>query len=313
MRLCRQSSLVALPLLAVLMTGLGASAAPAYEPGKSYFGRGNYTEYIAGDMPLILSAPHGGRWRPAEIPDRKRGTFAIDTHADDVARTMQQVFHSVFGRYPHVIICRLERHKVDCNRPIEEGAGADARARQAWTDYQEFIEGARSNVLATAGAGLYIDLHGHAHAFKRIELGYGPTGSQLTNDDRVLNGPAYADRSTIRSLVRRTRVPFSELLRGTNSLGALLAAKGFPAVPSSVMPNPGPGNPYFNGGYNARRHGSGRGDTVDGLQMELHYRGVRDSAVSRRNFSLALAQVLDGFFTNYYKLDLRTGTTCSGK
>ena len=31
-----------------------------YEVGKSYFGRKNYVEYIPGDLPIVISAPHGG-------------------------------------------------------------------------------------------------------------------------------------------------------------------------------------------------------------------------------------------------------------
>ena len=30
-----------------------------YVPGQSYFGRNNYIEYLAGNAPVILSAPHG--------------------------------------------------------------------------------------------------------------------------------------------------------------------------------------------------------------------------------------------------------------
>jgi hypothetical protein len=129
----------------------------------------------------------------------------------------------------------------------------------------------------------------------------------LTNANRVLNEPAYADRSTIRTLVRRTGVPFSELLRGTNSFGALLAARGYPAVPSPSMPSPGPGDFYFDGGYNVRRHGSLNGGPIDAVQMEVNYGGVRDTAINRAKFSRAAAQVFDTFFSDYYGLDLRTG------
>ena len=200
---------------------------------------------------------------------------------------MRQAFHNRFGHFPHIIICRLDRRKVDCNRDMVEGAGEDRGARQAWNDFQRFIEIARSNVLASAGRGFYIDLHGQSHAVKRVELGYCLTDSQLTNADRVLNEPAYADRSTIRSLARRTGVPFAELLRGTNSIGGLLAARGYPAVPSPTMPDPGSGNSYFDGGYNARRHSSVNGGAIDGVQMEVNYTGIRDNAVNRTNFSLA--------------------------
>jgi hypothetical protein len=294
-------------LLVLVITLSRGLAQTAYEPGKSYFGRSNYVEYIAGDMPLIFSAPHGGALKPAEIPDRKNGEFVSDANTEELARAVQQVFHNCFGHYPHVVICRLERRKVDCNRDLEEGAGADPGARQAWHDYQRFIETARNKVLASAGRGFYIDLHGQSNPIKRVELGYCLTDSQLTNADTVLNQPAYAGGSTLRALAQRTRLPFSELLRGTNSFGALLAAKGYPAVPSPAMPNPGPGNCYFDGGYNVRRHSSANGGAIDGLQMEVNYAGVRDSAINRTNFSLALSQVLDSFFRNHYRLDLRTG------
>jgi hypothetical protein len=297
-------------LLILLALGLmlcGGRSQTAYQPGKSYFGRSNYVEYIAGDLPLILSAPHGGELKPAEIPDRERGTFVTDDHIEEMARTVQQVFHSSFGHSPHVIICRVVRRKVDCNREIEEGAGEDPGARQVWSDFQRFVEIARSNVLTSAGTGFYIDLHGQSHPIKRIELGYGLTANQLTNVDCVLNELAYADHSSIRTLAGRAGVPFSELLRGTNSLGALLAAKGYPAVPSPTMPNPGRGNPYFDGGYNTRRHGSAQGGAIDGVQMELNYIGIRDTAVNRTNFSLALTQVMDAYAARYYGLDLRAG------
>lgn len=300
-------------LLCFVLTLYQGLAQGPYEPGKSYFGRSNYVEYIAGDMPLIISAPHGGIVRPAEIPDRKDGEFTSDANTEELAHTVQQVFHDRFGHYPHVIICRLDRRKVDCNRDIGEGAGQNDAARQVWSDYQRFIETARSNVLASAGTGFYIDLHGQSHAIRRVELGYCLSDSQLTNADCVLNESAFADHSTVRSLVRRTGMPFSELLRGTNSIGGLLAARGYPAVPSPSMPCPGAGESYFDGGYNARRHSSACGGAIDGLQMEVNYAGVRDSSSNRSKFALALAEVLDAYFTRYYGLDLRTGAAFGSK
>ena len=294
-------------LLALVLTLSRGWAQTTYEPGKSYFGRSNYVEYIAGDMPLIISAPHGGAVKPVEIPDRRDGEFISDAYTEELARTVQQVLHNSFGHWPHVVICRLERRKVDCNRDLEEGAGDDPGARQAWHDYQHFIETARSKVLARTGKGFYIDLHGQSNPIKRVELGYCLTGSQLTNADSVLNHPAYAGCSTLRTLAQQTSLPFSELLRGTNSFGALLAAKGYPAVPSPAMPNPGRDGSYFDGGYSVRRHCSANGSAIDGLQMEVNFAGVRDTAINRTNFSLAFAQVLDCFFKNHYRLDLRTG------
>jgi hypothetical protein len=299
-------------VLTACLSGVSGWGQAIWQPGQSYFGRGDYVEYIAGDMPLILSAPHGGKLQPREMADREQGEFTSDACTEELARCVQQAFRDRFGHYPHIIICRLARRKVDCNREIAEGAGRDPAARQAWHDYHGFIELARSNVLASAPAGFYIDLHGQSHAVQRIELGYGLSRRQLANADHVLNLPPYAETNTVRGLVQRTGNPFAELLRGTNSLGALLAAKGYPAVPSPSIPEPGAGNAYFDGGYDVRRHGSSRGGAIDGVQMELNYRGVRDTSHNRAQFALALAQVLEAYFTRYYGFDLRTGRPCLG-
>src|SRR4051812_22749819 len=76
--------LIAAALLAISAT----HAAERYLPGQSYFGRNKYIEYIAGDLPVILSAPHGGRERPEELPDRESGTFAFDTNTQELAHAV---------------------------------------------------------------------------------------------------------------------------------------------------------------------------------------------------------------------------------
>lgn len=42
-------------------------------PGETLFGRNDYMEFIVGDLPLVVSAPHGGYLTPAEIPNRTLG------------------------------------------------------------------------------------------------------------------------------------------------------------------------------------------------------------------------------------------------
>ena len=50
-----------------------------YVENSIYFGHGNYIEYHAGTLPIILSASHGGWMEPTEIADRTQGVTAIDT------------------------------------------------------------------------------------------------------------------------------------------------------------------------------------------------------------------------------------------
>ena len=103
-------------------------------------------------------------------------------------------------------------------------------------------------------------------------------GSKLDADDFR---PA---ATSIRSLAARSGVAFDELLRGSVSLGALLADVGFPAVPSPDIPGP-EGRAYYSGGYNTRRHGSINGGEIDAVQVGLPRRGCvnergRDASVT---------------------------------
>src|SRR5262245_11006490 len=127
-------------MLVLLMVARVAAGAEEYRPGQTYFGRNQFIEYLAGDLPLIFSAPHGGRERPDEIPDRAEGTFAFDTNTQELVRAIATELHARTGHWPHVIICRLHRRKVDCNREIAEAAAGNPLAEQAWREFQGFID-----------------------------------------------------------------------------------------------------------------------------------------------------------------------------
>ena len=125
------------PCLIGLVLCAVAPAAEFFQAGQSYFGRQRYIEYVAGNLPVIISAPHGGRERPAELPDREQGTFAFDTNTQELARAAAAELHARTGGWPHVVICRLHRRKVDCNREIIEAAAGNPTAEQAWKEFEQ--------------------------------------------------------------------------------------------------------------------------------------------------------------------------------
>jgi len=197
-----------------------------------------------------------------------------------------------------------------------------AEAEQAWKEFHGFINAASNSVIKSTGRGFYVDLHGQSHPIKRVELGYLLKPWQLTNSDAVLDQPAYAAQSSIRTLAAQVPIPFSQLLRGSNSLGALLLSNGYPAVPSPAMPSPwanrnpdptsGAPSDYFDGGFNTRMHGSIRqGGGIDGVQMEVNLAGLRDTAANRSKFAAALAQAMDVFFARNFVIDLRSSRSLS--
>jgi predicted enzyme related to lactoylglutathione lyase len=243
----------------------GAAGACAYVPGAPCFGRLNYVEYVPGDLPLVISVPHGGALAPSTIPDRM-GTTATDTNTIELGRAIAQAFLTRTGRRPHLVICHLKRTKLDANREVGEAAEGNPNATQAWQEYHGFIDAA-THAVATGGSGLYIDLHGHGHAPQRLELGYLLSAATLDLTDEQLDAGGYAWASSLHLAMGRTPQTFAQLLRGADSLGGLLLGAGVPSVPSPAVPSPG-ADPYFTGGYSTERHTN----TIPGLQIESKLR-----------------------------------------
>ena len=270
-------------------------------PDQSYYGRSQYVQYFPGELPVVLSAGHGGELRSAEIPDRTEGTFVQDRNTMDLALRVRQTIKDQTGYWPHLVVSHLHRIKLDPNREILEAAQGNLAAERAWWEYHTYIKRARQIIEADFGEGYYIDLHGHGHTIQRLELGYLLSSSQLASSDEALLG--LAGNSSLKALAQKPGVDFVELIRGPTSLGALLEGEGFPSVPSMEDPHPG-GAPYFTGGYSTLVHGSRNGGTVSGVQIECNFTGVRDNAQNRQAFAEALAAALAVYFPTHFGIQL---------
>lgn len=279
-------------------------AAQSFTPGQSYFSPNGYIEYIAGNFPVIITAPHGGSLNPASIPDRTcpNATTVTDANTEVLARQIDTAFYQRYGCHPHIIINRLSRKKLDANREIGEAACGNALAEEAWYAFHAFIDSAKLQVNSVFGRGLYIDLHGHGHAIQRLELGYLLTDSELALADNVLNQPPYSVENSIRNLVASnlSGLTFSDLLRGPHAFGSLMADRGYPSVPSDDDPYPVNGDPYFDGGYNTNRHGSINGGSIDGIQIECNNTGVRNSYLNRHKFADSLSVTVGQYLEENY-------------
>ncbi|WP_452221684.1 T9SS type A sorting domain-containing protein [Lacinutrix salivirga] len=256
-----------------------------------------YIEYIPGNLPIIISAPHGGVKQSGStiggtnypdndstLPDRSCGTVERDDNTDILVREIQEEIFNLTGCYAHVIINNLHRSKLDPNREINEATCGDSDAIDHWNAWHNFIDQASTSVTNNWGKGLYIDLHGQSHTIPRIEIGYNITSGELNGS--TINTTTIINKSTIKNLVNNNinNLNIEDLVRGNNSLGELFqeapgtfynnnvnpgcgVTSGYRAVPSNsdygnsscddTQPH---GNAYFNGNfYNNRRHGSGNG------------------------------------------------------
>jgi len=273
-------------------------------PGTSYFGRNQYIEYIAGDLPLVISVPHGGDLLPAEIPDREQAVTVADTWSIEYTLAVADAIHQLTGRYPHIVINHIQRVKLDANRDMPYGAQDSPAAQQAWREFHDFLDMAEASAVEQCGRGLYLDLHSNGQAGGWIQLGYGIPGSDLTLSNEELDRPGHVIDSSLRTLSTISGEGLSSLLRGPQSLGGLLADRGYRAVPSNFVPWPS-GIVYFDGGYNVFRHGSKNGGGVDGIQVEASVDYVRPEKVEK--FTRVLSEAILTFMEAHYGFTLGEG------
>ncbi len=263
-----------------------------------------YIQYWPGELPIVISAPHGGPLKPAELPDRKYGRLQRDTRTMELAKAIREAMGERFGKKPHLAVCLLARVKLDCNREVIEAAQGGATAETAWRDYHGFIDSAAKEVLSKYPGGLYLDIHGHSHQKAFTEIGYLLGIKDLRLPDQRLNGPDLIAKSSIKLLAEKSPDSFADLVRGPNSLGGLLEARGIPCVPSPKN-LPELDDLYFFGGYSTETHGSrgATGPSLDGVQLETPYSN-RDTAEHRAEFARALTDAVAVYLARHAKIEI---------
>ncbi|MEI6263860.1 MAG: hypothetical protein WCP74_02080 [Sphingobacteriia bacterium] len=256
----------------------------------------DFTWVQYGNMPLVISVPHGGTIAPDSIATRACPgiTTVTDSYTIELAKTIDSVFMADYGKHPSLIITHLKRSKLDQNRPLPEANCNNEQTVAIWNRFHNSIDTALQLASKQWPQTLYIDLHGHGHANQRLELGYLLTDDELRNPATIL--PA---KTSIASLIASTKMSAEELLTGKNAFGTIIASKGIPAVPSMQDKAPTSTESYFDGGYNTKRYTStSTYPNVFGWQIESN-KEVRFSATQRSVFAKALAAAV----MEYYKMN----------
>ena len=273
-----------------------------YAVGNTYYGYNNTVQYVYGNLPIIISAPHGGT-SSAGLPDRTCAgiTTTTDSNTDMLANALKKALSNLLGKTPHTVICNVLRSKIDVNRTLSEATCDNTIAALTWNDYHNFIGAAKTRILQTYGKGILIDIHGHGHTVQKMELGYNLSTAELSGTDTYINGSSKVAGSTIRNLVgtNLNGLSHAALVRGAFALGTYLENAGYPSVPSSTNLNPGTDD-YFSGGYTVEKWGSKDGDALDAIQIECNYDGVRNSTANINRFADSLAHAIKYYVEKHY-------------
>ena len=279
-----------------------------YLYGETYQGRKGYTTYYPGNIPVILSIPHGGDISPSEISNRTYGVTVTDSNTIELGIAIRNYFYSNHNIRPYVIINNLKRTKLDANRDKAEAAQNNIYAERAFDEFHFYIEKAREDIISKFSTGILFDIHGHGinpDGFNdlRTWIGYLLTAAELDNSNDYIDQNISINDVSIYSLLNSSGQTLSQLLSGPNSLGALFENNNYTALPSPESRSP-EGMRYFSGGYNTFRYGTNREFNFSSIQLEFPFQGLRDTPQSRTQFSSIFVDLVQEYFLIHLNIDL---------
>ena len=238
-----------------------------------------------GSMPIILTAPHGGRAaiptvEPRRAQDGTPGPWGgvhtgADVSTDILALGIAAELRKVTGQDPYLVVAKFARKYIDANRPPEFGL-EDPRARPYYDYYHRSVRRFVDEVRVKYPAGLLIDVHG-----------------QGKDPDVIMRGTI--NGRTVQRLMQRGGV---DAVTGPRGVFGQLEANGFKVFPRNDVPPRGTSEDAgYKGGYTVFTYGSHNRDGLDAVQMEFGNR-YRQKAVldtSAQNTARAIAVFYEAY------------------
>jgi N-formylglutamate amidohydrolase len=230
-------------------------AQPLYSQEQSAATHVANDELIAvyeGSLPIIISAPHGGRKSipgliartGAGLETGGKGFFAgRDSGTEELAHDVIDAIEREMGGEPFAVINRVHRKFLDVNRPMDIGTESE-QAQPIYREYHSSLAQLCRQVQNRFRGGLLLDLHG-----------------QKSDPETVFRGTQ--NGKTVALLQQRFGASAHV---GGESLFGLLKSHGL-----KVFPEPGNGKEQsgFTGGYIVQSYGSHTAFGIDAVQLEF--------------------------------------------
>jgi N-formylglutamate amidohydrolase len=240
-----------------------------------------------GTLPIVLTAPHGGREPIPDIPPRKvegkpRGGSQYhvggDRETDVLVQAIAREIRQLAGEDVYLVMAKFQRKFIDANRPPKI-AYDNAKAAPYYEYYHQTIRRFVDDIRNSRRAGLLIDVHG-----------------QDKLPDSLVRGTR--NGRTIQQLVSRAGM---ESVTGAKGLFGQLAENGFAVFPANDVPASGTSeNGAYNGGFTVAQYGSHTASGIDAVQLEFgsRYRQKTELEASAKR----AAKSIVGFYAAYLKL-----------
>jgi N-formylglutamate amidohydrolase len=233
---------------------------------------------ITGEIPIVISAPHGGKLAIPDCPLRTRKETPLFVTVEDsgTARLAQAIADEILkqtGKRPWVVVARFARKYADANRPAKWAFESEA-AKKPYDDYHRALRKAVDSARKQDPFGLLIDVHG-----------------QKLDQNVVFRGTQ--NRKTVMGLLeRRGEAGFT----GKESFLGRLESSGIRISPTHSQTDQQEDSKY-DGGFTVQTYGSSRKDGLDAIQLEFgeHYRNNQGYSETAKKIAQA---IVDTYLAN---------------
>jgi N-formylglutamate amidohydrolase len=234
-----------------------------------------------GTLPVIVSAPHGGRSKVPGVSERTgKGVANFYAISDSNTLELTEVFaaelEKQLGAKPWLVVARFDRKYIDANRP-PEGAYETDKAKPYYDAYHDALTAACKAVKKEFGCGILLDVHGQGEF-----------------DDAVCRGTQ--NGKTVTLLKERYDWP---AVSGKRSVLGQMQRSGYKVRPDCDAPEKTKEEPRYDGGYTVGTYGSHTGYGIDAIQLEFGTSHRLRSAYPKTAADLASA--VAAFYEAYLK------------
>ena len=234
-----------------------------------------------GELPLVITAPHGGREDvpgcELRTPVGARFVTSIDLDTDRLAQGIAAEIERLTGKTPYLVIARFHRKYIDANRRLDE-AYAGAACQAIYDEFHAAVRRFVDDVRATHPHAVLFDVHG-----------------QAKYPDSILRGTQHG--ATVNSLLARAG---DAAVTGPHGVFGQLAQMGYAIEPSNDLPATARVETQgYTGGHIVVTYGSNRSDGIDAIQLEFGRNLRRKDALEKTAADTARAIV--AFYERFLK------------
>ena len=230
--------------------------------------------YQRGTLPIIITAPHGGRQPIPGAPERSNKNIdqfrnMMDTNTQEVAQGIVRELSRQLPGKPWLIMARFHRKYADANRSARLGT-EHPQAEQHHRAYHLSVQDAIRQVNTRWEQGILIDVHGQARLPDVFWRG--------TRKGRTMG-----------SLIDKHGW---DVVEGPHSIFGRLRAQGHHTHPPRQSDSESP----YSGGFTSANYGFPFG--IDSIQIEIG----KNLRLSREGFSQTAIDLADAIrdFHNHY-------------